>query len=471
MQGATGRYHDEIASIIGHPWFTRVWTLQEIAMSQKSEILRGKSRMDWDDFLYVVTTFGCNWQPVDGDSAIDLLEGRKSLNWIMSDVFDIVLGNAKPEDSKQAAKSIYRELMFLSSIIDHHATLSIDKVYSIYSILNTINVPLDDPDYARKPLDAYQNLTQAWVQSRKNLSIVIFSINHENRDESRPSWVPDLGRLNEVSPDSQISSKTSYSGVLELLDIDYLRCRASSTSLVDSEGIFEEPGVLSVKGFSLGRIMDCFSMHSNGNVTLNKLEPQTFTMAFRHMCRYVSSMKSYPTGEDLVAVFYRCITYANYADRPNGGDPLRFSDFRAYMDLMLYPDCKQPINIHLVETRSSPEVPDRLEDFMERLAANMLDSPWNRNELKRIWAAQHACHYPLGDGQAFFILASGYMGSAYYSVQPEDEVFLLAGCPWPMTLRRCENDYKFIAPTYVHGVMTGELWPEDPGELVDIRTI
>lgn len=474
VQGATGRCHDEINAIIGHPWFTRVWTLQEIAMSTNTHVIRGNSSMDWDDFLFVVTTFGSGWQAGYGDSAMDLLEGRQNLSWVMSDIFDLVLGNIRSEDPKKAVKSFCRELKFLSSMCDHQATLPIDKIYSIYSILNLINVPLDEPDYARNALDAYQNLTQAWIKSRKNLSIVIFSINHEVGNGSRParpSWVPDWGRRDDVSPGSQISSKTSYSGVLQLLDFDYLRCRASSTSLVDPEGIFQEPGVLSVKGFSLGGIMDCFSMHSNGNVILNKSEPQTFTMAFRNLCRYVSNMKSCPAGEDLVAVFYRCITYANYAYRPIGGDPVLFSEFRAYVDLMLYPDCKQPINIHLVETRSSPEAPDRLEDFMERLAVNMLDSVGNLNELMGIWDAKMACEH-LGDGQAIFILASGYMGNAYYSVQPEDEVFLLAGCPWPMTLRRGENGYKFIAPTYVHGVMTGELWPEKPGEpLVDIKII
>lgn len=63
---------------------------------------------------------------------------------------------------------------------------------------------------------------------------------------------------------------------------------------------------------------------------------------------------------------------------------------------------------------------------------------------------------------------SGYVGNAFHSVRETDEVFLIAGCPWPMVLRSCGGGYRFVAPAYVHGVMGGERWVEDSSSLLDI---
>ncbi|ETS82825.1 hypothetical protein PFICI_04701 [Pestalotiopsis fici W106-1] len=70
---------------------------------------------------------------------------------------------------------------------------------------------------------------------------------------------------------------------------------------------------------------------------------------------------------------------------------------------------------------------------------------------------------------AFFILDNGYMGTALFSLQVDDVVFLLAGSPWPIILRRDDNGgYTFVAAAYVHGVMYGEAWPQSSDQLQDI---
>lgn len=61
------------------------------------------------------------------------------------------------------------------------------------------------------------------------------------------------------------------------------------------------------------------------------------------------------------------------------------------------------------------------------------------------------------------------LGMGFETMQAGDEVWLLAGGRVPYVLRPLDNgNYEFHGEAYVHGIMMGEAWPEDEGELVDI---
>jgi hypothetical protein len=48
---------------------------------------------------------------------------------------------------------------------------------------------------------------------------------------------------------------------------------------------------------------------------------------------------------------------------------------------------------------------------------------------------------------------------------PEDKVAVIAGLGMPMILRATNQGYHLVTHAYVHGIMYGEIWPEDAGEL------
>ncbi|KAI1246483.1 hypothetical protein MGN70_013383 [Eutypa lata] len=72
---------------------------------------------------------------------------------------------------------------------------------------------------------------------------------------------------------------------------------------------------------------------------------------------------------------------------------------------------------------------------------------------------------------AFFFLDNGYMGMAYHTYQEGDQVYLLAGSDWPFILRPKGDAFRIVAPASIHGVMEGELWPEDESELDQITLV
>jgi hypothetical protein len=67
--------------------------------------------------------------------------------------------------------------------------------------------------------------------------------------------------------------------------------------------------------------------------------------------------------------------------------------------------------------------------------------------------------------QKLFVTDTGYLGMGPKSGQEGDELWIVAGCPFPMVLRRHVRDgegwYFVLGRAYVHGVMHGEAVSEE----------
>jgi hypothetical protein len=67
--------------------------------------------------------------------------------------------------------------------------------------------------------------------------------------------------------------------------------------------------------------------------------------------------------------------------------------------------------------------------------------------------------------QEWIVLSTGHVGLAHLETQPGDVVALLSGVDCPLTLRPHGGQHRIIGRTYVHGIMTGEAWPDDVNKL------
>ena len=68
--------------------------------------------------------------------------------------------------------------------------------------------------------------------------------------------------------------------------------------------------------------------------------------------------------------------------------------------------------------------------------------------------------YFMGGSQPF-ITNTGHSGISQGHFQESDLVVLLAGSDFPVVLREERESYRFIALSYVFGIMAGEAWPEN----------
>ncbi|KAH0422181.1 hypothetical protein CcaCcLH18_12962 [Colletotrichum camelliae] len=129
----------------------------------------------------------------------------------------------------------------------HQSTLPIDKVYSVYSTLGFLGISLNDLDYEKKPLDAYQELTESWIRSRKKL-------------------------IHRVA-------------------------QQCSNIYICVPRLHGQPGHITE------RLATC----ATGNLDLD----QAFYGALRDICRLVSTMESYPTAQDPLTAFFYCANYVS----------------------------------------------------------------------------------------------------------------------------------------------------------------
>jgi hypothetical protein len=71
----------------------------------------------------------------------------------------------------------------------------------------------------------------------------------------------------------------------------------------------------------------------------------------------------------------------------------------------------------------------------------------------------------------FFIASNGYIGTSPPSMLIMDKVAILSGLRIPLILREVGPHHEVVGAAYVHGIMQGEVWPEDEGRLLEVTLI
>lgn len=78
-------------------------------------------------------------------------------------------------------------------------------------------------------------------------------------------------------------------------------------------------------------------------------------------------------------------------------------------------------------------------------------------------------HRPIAQCLDFFTLFltdTGYQGGAALGIKEGGQIALLAGCDYPMVIRRADPDcFELIAPAFVAGIMDGGAWSKDESDL------
>lgn len=120
--------------------------------------------------------------------------------------------------------------------------------------------------------------------------------------------------------------------------------------------------------------------------------------------------------------------------------------------------------------RSEPEGLAVYKERMSAITENISQgtySPMNLAEL------QYNLDIASGSSRRVFRTDNGFLGTGMKSVKKGDEVWVLAGSKLPMLVRKrpasgCDNEYRLVGETYVHGVMH---WEGDGYDLSGLQDI
>lgn len=343
------------------------------------------------------------------------------------------------------------DVSLLNSIPSFESTLPHDKIYALYSILRASGIHIPPPDYSISIAQVFEDVSTSYIRDRKKLHILRVMLPSPDTD-TFPSWVPDW-QTHIVTTHFETDMAGMFGGI-DRWNF-YSASGSSRHTFVDSSS----PGSLVVRAKHLGRLTSrraALPMDSQRVMDLGKF--RNFNYVCQHWCREVAALPSYPTGEDPRYAAY--MTFTPISITSNFSE-----DFILWFDAMLYPDCSW-VSKELLDAEFN-KGGTNMTDIVEFICSR--NWQFTRTMLRITYGVQtrinRAANY------AFFFLDNGYMGMAYHTYQEGDQVYLLAGSDWPFILRPKGDAFRIVAPASIHGVMEGELWPEDESELDQITLV
>ncbi|RYP25957.1 hypothetical protein DL767_008230 [Monosporascus sp. MG133] len=184
-----------LSSLLGRPWFRRIWVVQEVAMAREATIHCGNQSLPWEEFCFILELEnGINTLGVNNQIVMDIVEGI---------VFE------------RKAISQGSETSLLQVLLRHRASLATDPRDKIYALLGLCNDNLVQADYKLGVPDLHRLLTQAHLRQHCKLDVItVPSSPFEQDQRTNPSWVPDWSALDAAFPlalRTQLTNDTEYS--------------------------------------------------------------------------------------------------------------------------------------------------------------------------------------------------------------------------------------------------------------------
>ncbi|KAI1411728.1 heterokaryon incompatibility protein-domain-containing protein [Hypoxylon sp. FL1857] len=437
----------------GVTWFSRVWVVQEVALSKTATFIYGKVTLkyfnlikSWSDLysthkgVSLVQNLNQTLYNGFGTHIVSLQGPRRAL--AITEGYDSV-----EELFRQASRLL--------------ATEPRDKVYGLRGLLVSYGISLPDADY-RKPLESiYMETTKGIMEFRKCLNLI--SCYYVSDDW--PSWVPDWKTsLPPSSPKGDYHASRPSKGTFEFVDLPSgsLGLRVAATIIGD---------VSSALGICLlGRYRTAEALKTDN--VLAQVEEQ-IAPGWKE--------KRLQQGDDVakfLAVYniriLRCVL--DYMEKESSGQDSWREDLyeivfnQASMDEKL--DMRKPFSQWLdilgdlpVKPLQGPGTLSSIDDSPEMAIYKRISANGNVSELHELFTASSYFW-------TFFKTNSGAFGAGAHAIRAGDKLALVGGVITPMVVRHVYGDtYRIVSPVYVCRIMQGEAWPKDSSSLTSITII
>ncbi|KAH7311517.1 heterokaryon incompatibility protein-domain-containing protein [Stachybotrys elegans] len=449
------RTRSVFGDLAGRSWYERVWTLQEGALARKSLVICGKKNVSWEALLDMMGRLNA-LESADGRSTgfkefYDALRIRSSIVSAPSPA-----GRKSLSASQQMVRNpisvIFAEGLFLRAKMRH------DHVFGLYGLLKKFNAHLPEPDYRRPVEQVFAETTRLAIEQDKTLYILGYT-NGLYADPGWPSWVPTP--LFSFSSDSRcltvkgkkvarILLKTERSPSFPAPDMSVANDLATK-SVLTIESIIKD-----VKAYHEWIIM----------------------MFIFARIAYLANPRRFGSLKDQLFDFAR-VLLQDFASLPTASDRGEiFSGWNSWLQLLsaLNPDSSTPLS--QIDAMLSPE--DVVATGLPADKRHLVRQPewrvYSAIQNNQLAAVFHRIVTRSCKAKLFFATETYHLGIAPASIALGDLVVVVSGIETPMVVRpvndgRGSGRYRLIGPAFVLGMMEGELWPGDEGELNEMTFI
>ena len=448
---------DALFDVFGRPWWSRTWTLQEVALAPKATVLCGKRSMDW----LVLELALAIWRDKQHNNPYLYTPSH-----VMA-VFDLHRELARSVHKKLARKHIVKESVFwepmtyvelLSQIRQKNVTDLRDKVYGLTGLFKTLGMPIVEPQYAdsHTPQQAYIAAARLALETKDGIEI-LYELGQRELP-GLPSWVPDLSYQRQCTVGTKTFDASKNHQPFYKLDKhgDGLYCRCA---VIDT--------VQAVASQDL----------TNGDEGI----AGQFSAVLQEWSRMSNSLPSYPSTDSIEEAFCKTLVHDTFEEA------IRVSN--------AFNETTERLSLggtgHHETQKSAIDYVKAHRNFMTAVAA---EAEQSRREAVVPVAPEHALSEggrashiddnpaptlsPMDNldvlaydrnlrsasvGLTFFTTERGYMGTTLPNVRPGDAVILIAGLRVPFLARKLEGKrrtYSLLTSAFIQGVMYGESWPE-----------
>jgi hypothetical protein len=463
------QYHPSWRGLFGIfelPYFSRIWIIQEVAVSRSVEVF-------CSDSLY------CTW-----DDLVDATAVAMSLRLdIYHNTFAARLLNHINIARGLFQLGISRPLI---SVVEQYRTFNAtddrDRIYALLGLCSKSSLEKFKitPNYHENNT-ASRVFTELALKELMNsgsldLLSVPKAIDVPGFDLALPSWVPDWTKSPQNAPLLDIAGSTLTGSLKSLIKEqseqekrNYTPDFAAASSSRSSITIDKDTYYLRLDGFRVDDIIAVGAMlpepprspSNHGAVTLQdvkNLVVGSFQSTIQngktmHNWEEITGARSggfYKTGEPMLDAFWKTFL-GGYTIRLGDEWPLERSRWEAIAEEYRVPS---RLGVYSSSVAYALAIGAKMVSKMAMQAFGSYSS--------REWPADlQSPNAYRTHGRRMFVTRSSYIGLGPQEVQIDDKVVICSGGKVPLIFRMHGDGYQFIGDSYVHGIMNGEIYNKD----------
>ncbi|KAL8873772.1 MAG: hypothetical protein Q9174_000811 [Haloplaca sp. 1 TL-2023] len=378
-----------------HPYFTRVWVVQEISANKERLVHCGREKIEWE------------W--VELVAGYILMEPAFSKGFGFTDTYCwwVSTMTRLTTSPRNWLSALY--LVSTYSCLDAR-----DVIYGLRGVIMVSNAgELLDPDYSKTVFEVYRDSVEAALLDFQNTDILTYVTGDGN-----PSWVPQWNQPMLFRNAFRFGRALPWKP-------------ASRTTPIWK--IDKELNILSLTGYSVDSIKLSASyneLYFCTAMTKSDEGKRVLLKAWQRILNIVEESQSQtPINASTIAAAATSFSFGLDENADPADEDYLTKNFVAYLRMVLDGET------------FSRYVPPELAKQSEHANGHAFG--------KSAWDFKYS-------ESSFFITENGLIGCTVSTVRPGDVVCILLGSTYPFVLRPQGNEFLMRGHTFVHGLMHGE---------------
>jgi hypothetical protein len=419
LDPSTNHAWTTLAKLLCHPWFSRVWVVQEVGMSKSALALFGENEMDFDDLMVLAS----------GLVSRRLLVDHFGVNTYVYHPFSVF--PARFENIFDGSDDLRPvNLDFLEVLQDTRTQEALDPRDYIYALLGHPSALIDgelivEPDYNKSAADLFHEIAIKLIIETNSLR-VLSAVRHQTEkglEEKIPSWIPTWDR--EVDTTSFGVDQTGFLGY------DAAAGETASWDVIAAQKVLRAQGIIFAVVDEHTRVAE-YSGESGQLTSSAHSWPIHAIMSF-------NSRSEYSVSDRLSELAQTLASRLQSGYLIQGKRLTKFlADFAAF-------------RLHLIKQSSCQG--GRLESGIAPEGLTALQATGENGNVDD-FLREVGC---ISLGRKFFSTRCGMLGLGPRILRGGDLCCVLFGAPVPFILRPHGSQYRLVGEAYIHGAMFGEV--------------